>query len=235
MISKGVTGMTSRLDRAVLALANQRGSGQDQGDQGDTVDDRHHPGEPGLLQGRVEAHPRHEIDRRRCAAPAALNELRHLTDDDLLRVAAAREGLAHARRIHVELDFRTSVAQDVALKVNGNDECKSELAAIHARIDPIERYHRRLTEAGREEGTGNPSGQGRVILVHDRDGRVGECIGSRASRAVDRQGESEDEQRDHHRIARDAPQLLHAKPVDVGETPHLRHPAFSATRSTRRR
>src|SRR5262249_52269869 len=125
-------------------------------DQGDTVNDRHDSTEPGRLEGRVEAHPRHEIDRRRRAAPVPLYEFRHLAHDDLLDIAAAREGLAHTGRIDVELDVRISAAQHIALKVDGNDEREGERASIHAPVDLVERDHRWLPEAGRKEGTRNP-------------------------------------------------------------------------------
>src|SRR5215471_10940178 len=52
------------LDRALLALADERGSGQDHGEHGEIVDDLHHRGEPARLQVRVELCARDYFDRQ---------------------------------------------------------------------------------------------------------------------------------------------------------------------------
>src|SRR5215470_11047918 len=51
------------LDRALLALADERSSGQDYGEHGEIVDDLHHRVEPARLQVRVELCAGHDLDR----------------------------------------------------------------------------------------------------------------------------------------------------------------------------
>ena len=52
------------LDRALLALADQRGTGQDHGEQRDLIDDLRHRRKPRGLQIRIEIRAHDEVDRR---------------------------------------------------------------------------------------------------------------------------------------------------------------------------
>ena len=108
------------LDRPMLALANERGAGQNDREHGDVADDLHHRGEPFRLEIGVEHDAESEVDRLNfrsaqgcggsCSACGV--GLHHLVDD-LLQVGPAIAGLRDRRRIHIDLDARIAVRDDV--------------------------------------------------------------------------------------------------------------------------
>jgi hypothetical protein len=105
MISVGVTGMTSRCSMVPCSRSRISRAGQDDGQHGDVVDDLvQAPNQ--LSQRRVEARAHGQLHRRGRADALALDELVHLGQHDLLHIAAAGEGLAHARGVDVELQLR---------------------------------------------------------------------------------------------------------------------------------
>jgi hypothetical protein len=107
MISVGVTGITSRCSmvpcsRSRISAAPVR-----------TMDSMvtlliisiSEPNQARWSACRVEAHAqRARSTGGTCTAAVALDEFGHLAHHDLLDVAAAGEGLAHARGVHIELD-----------------------------------------------------------------------------------------------------------------------------------
>lgn len=95
------------LDGSVLALADQRRTGKHDGEHGHIVDDLHDRPEPGFVELRVEPRSQRQIDGQSGNASIALRKGAHLVGDDGLDVAAAREDLAHARGVHIELDRRS--------------------------------------------------------------------------------------------------------------------------------
>jgi hypothetical protein len=83
-----------------------------------------------------------QVHRWRGTAAIALDELVDFAHHDLLDVAAAGKGLAHARGIHIELDGRRAPRQHVALEVRRNIERKGIKPRIHADIDLGQRHGR---------------------------------------------------------------------------------------------
>ena len=121
--------------RAVFALPDQRRAGQDDREHRDIVDQLHHRTEPGLGQIRVEPVPGYDFGRQ-CRRPLAavykrVDFIRH----DLLDIAAPGERLRHARRIDVQLKFRTVSGQHVLLEIVWNHQYERVVAAVHARVD----------------------------------------------------------------------------------------------------
>ena len=64
-----------------------------------------------------------------------------------LDVAAAGEGLRHARRVDVELDLRDAARQHVALEVRRNDEGEGVGARVHAGVHLCSRDERRAARS----------------------------------------------------------------------------------------
>src|SRR5262249_56689086 len=92
------------LDRALLALADERSSGQDYGEHGEIVDDLHHRVEPARFQVRIELCAGHDLDRGTHQSFASGDEFRDVVDDDVLDVGHAIEGLGHGGAIYVDLN-----------------------------------------------------------------------------------------------------------------------------------
>mmetsp|Transcript_91075 Transcript_91075/g.253589 ORF Transcript_91075/g.253589 Transcript_91075/m.253589 type:complete len:276 (+) Transcript_91075:783-1610(+) len=205
------------LDGAVLALADQRGAGQDDGEHGDVVDDLHQRTEPGVLQVGVEAHAHRQVDRWRGAAAVPQHETVDLGRDDLLHIAAAGEGLAHPRRVDIELQPRLAPGQHVALEAGRDDEHEGVVAAVHAGVDLAGRDQFGAAKPRRVEALGQSRRQRRGVFVHDGNGRMPQALGHGGGGGVDGEAEGVDDQHQHHRVAPEAPQLFDAEAVDVGE------------------
>ena len=211
----------------MLALPDQRRAGQDDGQQRDVVDDLHHRAEPGLVERGVEAGAQCQIHGWRVGAAVTLDELIDFAGEDLLDIATAGEGLAHAGGVDIELHGRRSPRQHVALEVGRNDQSEGVQPRVHARVHVPIVDHGRWRELRGVEGRGNPLGQRRIILVDDGDGRVVQRLRHGRGLGVDRRGEHIDDEHKHHRIAPKTPQLLDTKVVDVGQvsSAHLNAPA----------
>src|SRR5262245_25734452 len=123
------------LDRALLTLADERGSGQDHGEHGEIVDDLHHRGEPARLEVRVELCAGHDLDRGAHQSLASGDELRDIVDDDVLDVGHAIEGLGHGSGIYVDLNRRLAPRENILLKLWGNFDDEDEKIRIHSCID----------------------------------------------------------------------------------------------------
>jgi hypothetical protein len=63
-------------------------------------------------------------------APGGAHELVDLVGDDLLDVAIAGEGLAHARGVHIELHRRALAGQHVALEVGRDVQHEGVVAPV---------------------------------------------------------------------------------------------------------
>ena len=122
------------LDGAVLALADQRRAGEDDGEHGHVIDDLHDRAEPRLVELGIEAYPERQIDRQLRNLAITLREGAHLVAHDGLDIAAAGESLAHARGIDVELDRWPPPRQQVALEVGRDVEGEGVEAGIHAGV-----------------------------------------------------------------------------------------------------
>lgn len=82
----------------------------------------------------------------------AIPETLHLAEHHLLDVAAAAEGLAHARGVHVQLHGGRAAGQHIALEVGRNVEHEGVIAGVHAGVHLAARDHGRLGEQRRVEG-----------------------------------------------------------------------------------
>src|SRR5690606_35256535 len=104
------------LDRAMLALANESRARQYDGQHGDVVDHLHDAAEPAPVERWIEAISHCEVDGDGRIATIALDESCRLLRDDRLDIAAARECLADARSIDVELNGGAAACQNVPLE-----------------------------------------------------------------------------------------------------------------------
>lgn len=119
----------------MLALADQGGAGQHDGQQRHLVDDFHERTEPGPVELVIETRMQVQADRRGHGRhPVAHGVAVDLGHDDGLDVAAAGESLGHAGGIDVELDGRAAPRQHVALEVRRDVEREGVHLGIHARV-----------------------------------------------------------------------------------------------------
>ncbi len=143
------------LDRALLALADERRAGQDYGQHSEVVDHLHHRGEPARLQIRVELCANNHFDRRTHQSFASGDELCDVVDDDVLDVGLAIEGLGNRGGIYVDLNRGLPPGKNIRLELWGNFNDKNEALRIHRCVDfRCCDLHRRL-ERGRSEAIGN--------------------------------------------------------------------------------
>ena len=140
------------LDGAVLALADQRRAGEDEGQRGDAVDQLHHRTEPHIAQIRIEEHAHFRFDRQDGVSAMMLDEGRHLAVDDDMDIAVAEEGLRHTRGVDVDLDRRLVPGQDVPLEIGRDVEDEGVEAHIHAGVGGGWVDDGRNQETGRIEG-----------------------------------------------------------------------------------
>jgi hypothetical protein len=173
-----------------------------------------------LLSSGLNCCPEHQLDRRLRAFAVAPHELVHFFRNNGLDVTAADEGLAHPRRIDVELYPGTASGEDVALEAGGNVERESVEAGIHPRVHfgRCDRYRRQ--EIGRVEGVTDAAGQRGLVLVDDGDGRLvqGFRHGGRGGVNVDREREGDQQHQDG--VAQEAVQFLESEVEDVARRTH---------------
>ena len=155
-----------------------------------------------------------------------LDEFGDLARDHLLDVGTAGKGLAHARGVHVELDRRRFASQHIALEIRRNIKGEGIFSGIQARVDLGQADHRRRVETRRIEGGGNPRGEGRAILVHNRDRRLVQGFRHRRGGDVDRDGEGVGDEGEQHGVAGQTPQFLDPEATDVGESRHVHASCF---------
>ncbi|CAM2150335.1 hypothetical protein PT2222_230056 [Paraburkholderia tropica] len=214
------------LDGAVLALAYQRRARENDGEHRHVVDDFHQRAEPRLGEIRIEAHTHGEIDGQFGRRAIAVHELRGFVVDHLLDVAAAGERLAHARGVDVELHFGCASGEHVALQIGRNVQHEGVIARVHAAVGLRGRDHHGRKKVRREERLDQSLRERRDVVVDHGDGRHVQRFGPRRGRRIDHRREREDDEDQQHRVAREAPELLHAEAVDVGEmAAHVSSPA----------
>src|SRR5512139_216303 len=91
------------LERPVLALADDRGAGQDDRQHADLVDDGYDALEPGRLGVRVEQPAHHELHRLRPGRLGAFEEARDAVGGDGPDIARPEAGLLHGSRVDAHL------------------------------------------------------------------------------------------------------------------------------------
>ena len=212
----------------MLALADQRGAGEDDGEHGDDVDQLHHRAKPRRRQSRVEPGAHGQINGRRRHRPVALHKLGHLQLHDLLHRAVGGKGLHHARGVHVELHARHLACQHIALEVGRYVQHQRVAACVQAGVYVLRGDQVWPHKLRRKKGGGNALREGGDILVHDGDGHVVQRLWLGLARAVDRQRGGVDDEHQHHRVAPQAPQLFDAQAEDGGAARRERRPAAPA-------
>ena len=218
----------------MLALANERGAGQDDREHRDVVDDLHHRSEPFRLEIGVEHDAEGEVDRlnfrsaRGCggSCSACGVGLHHLVDD-LLQVGAAVASLGDRRRVHIDLQARIAIRDDVLLELGRDLDHEHVAAGVHRRTD-FRRWNldRRLEPRRKDCLPDQPRKLGTVLV----DNRGGDMIDLRLGPGrdgVNGVAERIDRQRQQDRVGADAVQLLQAQREDVEQLPeHFQDSCF---------
>ena len=122
------------LDGAVLTLADECRAGENDGEQGDAVDELDNGAEPGLAQFLIEERSLRELHLRYSLGVVLLGECSHLVVDDGLDVAAAGERLSHARRIDIELDLWRAPGEQIALKMGRDVQGEGVDPGVHSGV-----------------------------------------------------------------------------------------------------
>jgi hypothetical protein len=146
-----------------------------------------------------------------------LGEFVDLALHDLLHVAAAREGLAHACGVHVQLQRGRAATQHVALQARGDAQHEGVAAGVHAGVHLLGGDQLRRAELRRIEGRDDAPREVGGVFVHHRDGGVVQRLGHGRGSGIDRGREGIDDEHQHDRVAQQAPQFLDAQAVDVGK------------------
>jgi len=123
------------LDRALLALADQRDAGQDDGQGGDLIDHLRHRREPSGVQVGIEIGAQDKIDRRAAGDAARIHEVLHFVGYCGLQVGGAVAGLSYRRGVDIDLDLGLALGDDVGLKGRGYLDDEKQLAPVHFCID----------------------------------------------------------------------------------------------------
>ena len=193
------------LDRAMLALADQRRARKDHrqhGDAGDDVDDR---AEPHLAELRIVAGADIERDRNFAAAGKAVQIFADGVVDDLLDVGVAGKGLRHARGVDIELQLRLSTGKHIPFEIRRDIEHEGGCSAIQPGVHLGGGNDFRLDKIGGIEGIDNALRQRRAILIDNRDRRAVKRFRHRRGLYVDGQRKGVDDQDDHQRVAAKPP------------------------------
>ncbi|MCY1235322.1 hypothetical protein D9M72_479340 [compost metagenome] len=205
------------LYRPVLALADEGGTREHDRQDGDVGDDVHDCAEPALVELRIEAGTQNQIDRQFLLAAVSVKEARDLAGDDLLDVAVAGKGLAHARRIDIELDGRRATGQQIRLEIRRDIERERIQPLVHAAVHFRRRDHLRRHEIGRIESRRDPRRNRRAVLVDDGDCRTVQRFRHCGRARIDREREGIDDQDQQDRIAPEPPEFLDPEMVDMGQ------------------
>ncbi|MNS51124.1 hypothetical protein D3C72_837880 [compost metagenome] len=116
----------------MLALAQQRGAGEDDRQDGDVVDDLDHRQEPATLQVGVEQGL--GVDYHRALRVVALAVVEQLAFEDAADIAGPHERLTHGRGVDIDLQFRRAPGQQVALEIHRHVDHEGVLAAVHGLV-----------------------------------------------------------------------------------------------------
>ena len=218
----------------MLALANERGAGQNDREHGDVVDDLHHRCEPFRLEIGVEHDAEGEVDRLNFRSAGGCGGscsacgvgLHHLVDD-LLQIDPAVAGLSDRGRIHIDLEARIAIRDDVLLELGRNLDHEHVAARVHRRTDFRRRDLDRRLEPRRKNCLPDQPGKLGAVLV-DNGGRnmIDFRLGPGRD-GVNGVAERIDGQRQQDRVGADAVQLLQAQREDVEQFPeHVQDSCF---------
>src|SRR5262245_19943837 len=122
------------LDRTLLALANQRGSAEDYGEHGQTVDDLHDRVEPAWHHVGIEHAPDNQIDRCFAAAFTPSFEVGDLVFEDALDIVGAVARLRNGRRVNINLDVCWMACQHIGFEFGRHDHHEHHPSLIESGI-----------------------------------------------------------------------------------------------------
>ena len=209
----------------MLALAQQRGAGEDDGEDGDVVDDLNHRQEPAALQVGVEQRAGGHADR---AGRRLLAVLQQLALKNPPQVTGAHKGLAHGGGVDVELHLRLAAGQQVALEVGRHVEDESEVGVVQGAVHLVVGQRHGRLELRWQQGVGELAREGAAVLVDDRHAGVVHAHDRALGRHVDGHAEGIQQEDQQHAVVAQAGEFFQAEAVDVRQTFHLKPPAFSA-------
>ncbi len=132
----------------MFPLADQRRTGEDNGQHGDIVDDRHHRAKALLLKVRIKTHPDRQLYRQHAVIPIAGDKTVYFAGDNILDVTVAGKGLTHARGVDVDLDFRLPIGQYIALEVRRDVDGERVAPGIQPGVHLISGDQLRLKKPG---------------------------------------------------------------------------------------
>ena len=208
------------LDRAVLALADQRRPGQDDRQRRDLVDDGHDAVEPGRVPVRIVGLSDDDLDRARRRVLRAPEEAGDLVREDIPDVAGADAGLLHGGRIDVDLQFGLRPARRSASYARRDDDDKHIRPIIHQAVDLRGPDRSRVLESRGIERLDQPLRQRGLVLVDEGDRRVVDFRRRSLRLGINGKREGIDDEDHEHGVALQAPQFLGPEPEDIGQLLH---------------
>ena len=156
------------------------------------------------------------------ASPADGDEILHLGQDDLLRIAGAEASLDHGGGVDVDLNGWLAAAENVALEIRRDVDDEGVSAGIHERDDiPLGDRPRHL-EIGRQKRANDAPRQFGLVLIDKSDRGVMQFLRVALRLRDDGKRERVDHQPQQHEIADEAADFLGAKPEDIGNLAHRR-------------
>ena len=200
--------------RSVLALADQRGTGQNDRQHRNVVDELHHRPEPRLRQIRIEAVALHNLHGCGCAA-VPRQERGNLPLDDLLDIPAPGERLRHARGVDVQLNCGRTPRQDILLEAVRYHDDERIRSVVHQRVDLRTGNLFCAQEHRREESIRDVMRKLGAVLVDHGNRSIGNGIRLRRRGGVNSESEHVKNQNQHQRIAEESAQFLDAELPDV--------------------
>ena len=156
-------------DRAMFAFADDGGPHQQDGQDGDELDHRHHRLEPHAFQIGVEEGARHQTDRGGCV-PLRVQRFLHLLCDDLLDIGAAQAGLGHGRGVDIKLDRGGMARPQVAFQLVRQVQDEGVVALIHGLIHGRPVQPVRWAEIGGQQRIADALRQGGLVTIGLRKG-----------------------------------------------------------------
>src|SRR5262249_15964857 len=119
------------LDRALLALPDERRPRYDHGQHRKIADDLDDWGEPTGIQIRIELCAGNHFYRRAYQSFTSRNEFGRVIDDDVLDVGHAIENLSYRGGIYIDLNRRLPPGKNIRLKLWGKFNDVNEALRIH--------------------------------------------------------------------------------------------------------